>query len=144
MAMRRPISRVRSVTLTSMMFMMPMPPTSSETAAMAASSSVSAPVAAVRVPAMSARFRMLKSSSVPSSNVMAVAQQSRHLGLRALGMILGIGADHDGAVDVFLKAALDFGLIGGLGNKHHVVVILALHRLALGFEHADHLRRARC
>ena len=28
--MRMPISRVRSVTLTSMMFMMPMPPTSSE------------------------------------------------------------------------------------------------------------------
>src|ERR1700722_5969474 len=32
-AMRRPISRVRSVTLTSMMFMMPMPPTKSDTAA---------------------------------------------------------------------------------------------------------------
>ena len=30
MAMRIPISRVRSVTETSMMFMMPMPPTSSE------------------------------------------------------------------------------------------------------------------
>ncbi len=29
--MRMPISRVRSVTLTSMMFMMPMPPTSRET-----------------------------------------------------------------------------------------------------------------
>ena len=35
---RRPISRVRSVTDTSMMFMMPMPPTSSETAATLASS----------------------------------------------------------------------------------------------------------
>ena len=34
-AMRRPISRVRSVTDTSMMFMMPMPPTSSDTAAIA-------------------------------------------------------------------------------------------------------------
>ena len=32
-AMRMPISRVRSVTETSMMFMMPMPPTSSEIAA---------------------------------------------------------------------------------------------------------------
>ncbi len=32
-AMRTPISRVRSVTDTSMMFMMPMPPTSSETPA---------------------------------------------------------------------------------------------------------------
>ena len=39
--MRRPISRVRSVTETSMMFMIPMPPTSSETDAMAASSIVS-------------------------------------------------------------------------------------------------------
>ncbi|MBK7190283.1 MAG: hypothetical protein IPH86_16825, partial [bacterium] len=36
MAMRMPISRVRSVTVTSMMFMMPMPPTSSEMPAMAA------------------------------------------------------------------------------------------------------------
>ena len=32
-AMRMPISRVRSVTETSMMFMIPMPPTTSETAA---------------------------------------------------------------------------------------------------------------
>ena len=40
-AMRRPISRVRSVTETSMMFMMPMPPTSSDTEATAASSSAS-------------------------------------------------------------------------------------------------------
>ena len=38
--MRMPISRVRSVTLTSMMFMMPMPPTSRETLAMAASKAV--------------------------------------------------------------------------------------------------------
>ena len=34
-ALRTPISRVRSVTDTSMMFMMPMPPTMSETAAIA-------------------------------------------------------------------------------------------------------------
>ena len=37
MAMRMPISRVRSVTETSMMFMMPMPPTSSEMLAIEAS-----------------------------------------------------------------------------------------------------------
>jgi hypothetical protein len=40
MARRMPISRVRSVTDTSMIFMMPMPPTSSEIDAIAASSSV--------------------------------------------------------------------------------------------------------
>ncbi len=44
-AMRRPISRVRSVTDTSMMFMMPMPPTMSETPAMPASSVVIVPIA---------------------------------------------------------------------------------------------------
>ena len=40
MALRMPISRVRSVTVTSMMFMTPIPPTSSEIAATAPSSTV--------------------------------------------------------------------------------------------------------
>ncbi len=51
MALRMPISRVRSVTVTSMMFMTPMPPTSSEMAATAPSSTVKVlvdEVAAVR------------------------------------------------------------------------------------------------
>ena len=39
-ALRMPISRVRSVTLTSMMFMTPIPPTSSEIAATSPSSVV--------------------------------------------------------------------------------------------------------
>src|SRR5689334_16656950 len=39
-AIRTPISRVRSVTLTSMMFIIPIPPTSNETEAMLAKSSV--------------------------------------------------------------------------------------------------------
>src|SRR4029434_10442 len=39
-AMRRPISRVRSVTDTSMMFMMPMPPTSNQTHAIDANRAV--------------------------------------------------------------------------------------------------------
>ena len=39
-AMRRPISLMRSVTLTSMMFMIPMPPTKSEIAATAVRSTV--------------------------------------------------------------------------------------------------------
>ena len=42
-ALRSPISRVRSRTLTSMMFETPTPPTSSEIAAMAASTRVSRP-----------------------------------------------------------------------------------------------------
>ena len=42
-----PISRVRSVTVTSMMFMTPMPPTSSEIAATAPSSTVKVDVVEV-------------------------------------------------------------------------------------------------
>ena len=43
-ALRMPISRVRSRTETSMMFMIPMPPTISEIEAIPASSTVSSPV----------------------------------------------------------------------------------------------------
>ena len=60
--MRRPISRVRSVTETSMMFMMPMPPTSSDTPAMPASSDVIVSVACTRTLAISSIVRTMKSS----------------------------------------------------------------------------------
>ncbi len=56
-AMRMPISRVRSVTLTSMMFMMPIPPTSSDTAATLASSIVIVCAPCSCAPAISLRFR---------------------------------------------------------------------------------------
>jgi hypothetical protein len=61
--MRRPISRVRSVTETSMMFMMPMPPTSRLTEATLISSSVMVRAISVRVAAISSSVRTLKSSS---------------------------------------------------------------------------------
>ena len=61
--MRKPISRVRSVTETSMMFMMPMPPTRSETDAMAARSKVSTCEAASCDCRTSERLRIQKSSS---------------------------------------------------------------------------------
>ena len=64
-AMRRPISRVRSVTDTSMMFMMPMPPTSSDTPAMLASSAVIVCVASLRTLAISSIVRTMKSSGSP-------------------------------------------------------------------------------
>ena len=66
-AMRRPISRVRSVTLTSMMFMMPMPPTSSETPAMAASRLVNVAVLSACALAISVRLRIWKSSGMPAA-----------------------------------------------------------------------------
>ena len=63
MASRTPISRVRSVTLTSMMFMMPMPPTSRLTAATAPSSEVISWVVPDRVSASCRVSRTLKLSS---------------------------------------------------------------------------------
>ncbi len=64
-AMRSPISRVRSVTLTSMMFMMPMPPTTRLTPATAASSSVITRLDSSCAASISVRLRTLKSSSCP-------------------------------------------------------------------------------
>ena len=64
-AIRRPISRVRSVTDTSMMFMMPMPPTSSDTDAIAASSNSIVCVDRLTASASSVGWRRLKSLSDP-------------------------------------------------------------------------------
>jgi hypothetical protein len=66
-AIRMPLSRVRSVTLTSMMFMIPMPPTSSDTAATLASRSVIVWVPCWRASAISLRLRIEKSSSSPGA-----------------------------------------------------------------------------
>ncbi len=56
-AMRMPISRVRSVTETSMMFMIPMPPTNSETEAIAPSSTDITRVVSAAESAAAARLR---------------------------------------------------------------------------------------
>ena len=61
-AMRMPISRVRSVTLTSMMFITPMPPTSSEIAAIEPSRTVSVFCVSVAVSRIEAMLRILKST----------------------------------------------------------------------------------
>lgn len=64
-AIRIPISCVRSVTDTSMMFMMPTPPTTSEISATASNRFVMMPVAAVNVCEISVRSRIRKSSGSP-------------------------------------------------------------------------------
>ncbi len=63
MALRIPISLVRSVTETSMMFMMPIPPTSSEIAAMPPSSSESVPVTVLIASEMLLMFMSRNASS---------------------------------------------------------------------------------
>ena len=63
MALRMPISRVRSVTETSMIFIMPIPPTSREMAAMPPSSRDRVPVMVSMAEETLDIFRMLKASS---------------------------------------------------------------------------------
>ena len=84
--MRMPISRVRSVTDTSMMFMMPMPPTSSDTPAMPPSSMVITRVVASAVSATSDRLRTVKSSSCPAAMLCRCAQERVDLAL-GLGVV---------------------------------------------------------
>ena len=62
-ALRRPISRVRSDTDTSMMFMTPMPPTSSDSAAMPPSRIVSVLLTEVAVDSSESCVVMVKSAS---------------------------------------------------------------------------------
>ena len=64
-AMRMPISRVRSVTETSMMFMMPTPPTNSEMPAIEDSIMVSVPVMMPSTLAISVVFCTSKSGGSP-------------------------------------------------------------------------------
>ena len=112
-AMRTPISRVRSVTLTSMMFMIPMPPTSSDTAAMLASSVVS-----VLVPSCCALgdLGQVADREVVVGRRAAMWWRSRRsVGdcVSARGGVLGRGrADEDGAREVLLQPALNLGLEG--------------------------------
>ena len=62
-ALRRPISRVRSVTDTNMMFMMPIPPTNSEMAAIPPKKMVNTLVMVLAVLRKSCWVRMVKSSA---------------------------------------------------------------------------------
>ena len=65
-ALRRPISRVRSVTDTSMMFITPMPPTTSEMPAIAPRKTVKVVVTLVAVDSMSVCDCTVKSSLSPT------------------------------------------------------------------------------
>jgi hypothetical protein len=65
-ALRMPISRVRSVTLTSMMFITPIPPTSSEIAATSPSSVVNTPLVELEVSSSEPWLSTLKPGSAVS------------------------------------------------------------------------------
>ena len=102
--MRMPISRVRSVTDTSMMFMMPMPPTRSDTPAIAARSVVRVFEVSDAVSMISAWFMTLKSSSSPVS-AGGPRGGSAHLGLGRLHQVFPDRAHLDRADAVALHPA---------------------------------------
>ena len=132
--MRMPISRVRSVTLTSMMFMMPMPPTTREMPAIEPSSSVM--ILEMEFDRVG-DFLLVEDVEVvvaAGGQAMALAQQAGDL---LLGDFHAVGAgdlDVDGA-QVFVAGDALHG--GGVGNDDAVVLVLAAHARALAFEQAD-------
>ena len=140
-AILRPISRVRSVTETSMMFMMPMPPTTSEIAAVAASSQVSVCCAAVRACTISATFRTRKSSCSPG--LMRRRWRSRST------MSSSARDKSDWSATL---TRMEPGLVGNRHvltgqpcprgrkrNEHDIVLIALPAGLSAGLHHADHL-----
>ena len=83
-ARRMPISRVRSVTVASMMFMMPMPPTSREMAAMEPSTMLK--ICLVR----SARLSSSRGTTISIVLLLVVALQDRLDGVRDAGHLLRV------------------------------------------------------
>jgi hypothetical protein len=133
-AMRMPISRVRSVTLTSMMFMMPMPPTTSEMPAMEPSSRVMILEMEFTVSAISFWLKILKSLS--RSVVRRWRWRSRlviccwAISIRSALTIWTLMR-----AQIFVAGEALHG--GGVGNDDAVVLVLAAHARALAFEQAD-------
>src|ERR1044071_6465662 len=115
-AIRTPISRVRSVTLTSIMFMIPIPPTTSDTPAIAPSKSV----------------------ITPGTNIMSLSEQRNDLLLGGLEL-LRIGDLH---VNVPEVCATDHTLHRArVRHDYDVVLVHALGTQSLGSEHAGDCER---
>jgi hypothetical protein len=132
--MRRPISRVRSVTDTSMMFMMPMPPTSRLTEATLIRSMVIVRAISTRVAAISSTVRTVKSSSSGLEMRWRWRKQTRDLGG---GGLHGVRADRGDEHLLDARYAQDLLLDGRVRRHDQVVLVLAKLALALGGEHAQ-------
>ena len=137
-ASRVPISRVRSVTDTSMMFMMPTPPTIRLTAATAPSSAVSTRVELVNALLTSFRSRTLKSFVGAVAELAPLAQQPLELRLHLLRRNAVARRHHD---VVHVGVARHPPLQGAQRHDDHVVLVLAEARLTLHRQQADHLAR---
>ena len=135
-AERRPISRVRSVTDTSMMFMMPMPPTSRDTAATHASRLRNASVVASWVAMMSCWVCTMKSALFTSTSW---RRASRALDLRdGIGQrLLRVGLQIDRAHAIGLRGLQDVTLVDHGDRQVDATVIVHVGHDALGGHDAD-------
>ena len=90
-ALRIPISRVRSVTLTSMMFITPIPPTSSEIAATSPSRVVKTLLVALEVSSSEPWLRTSKPGSAVSVILWRCSMIERDLGFGGVERRFGLG-----------------------------------------------------
>ena len=136
-ASRIPISRVRSVTETSMMFMMPTPPTISDTLATEPSSNVITSVMTPSTLRISELLNTSKSSGSSIADAMPLAHERLDFVFHLLHLIGRMGHDVDG-LHVVERHAVDALGDGGAGGQHDVVLILAEEIRPFRLENADH------
>ena len=129
-----PISRVRSVTDTSMMFMMPMPPTSSDTAAMPDSRYVITCVVSSRRREDVGLIADLEIVRRALANAMLAAQHALDVRHRVRNLLFALGerADRLQAIGAVHAEARRVDR-----DEDLVVRILERARLALRRQHAD-------
>ena len=128
-----------------MMFMMPMPPTTSDTAAMLASSSVVVRVVSSATLANSERSRTVGSSGSPSFVRWRWRSSSCTARIAACVVPAAVARHEDARDGVGLRAARVEELPPHRRVRHEddVVLVLAHLVLALDREHAQHLARQR-
>ena len=136
MALRMPISRVRSVTETSMMFMITMPPTTSEMAAMAIMAMKKVPLRFAQMLRKLSLVSDCKAVGLAGQVVAAGAQD--HAGLVHGRLQLGAGCRWLCPKCVMLLCAPYCFRYDGDGHQGVVVAALA-ERLALLLADADHV-----
>ena len=132
-ALRMPISRVRSRTETSMMFMIPMPPTISEIEAIPASSRVSVAVIDDAASSSWVWLKTLKSAVSAGGQLVPVTEQGGDLGARG-GHPVGVG---DGDADRPDRVAADEILLDDADRDDDLVVGVLEPGPALGLQDAD-------
>ena len=136
-ALRMPISRVRSRTETSMMFMIPIPPTTSEIEAIPARSTVSRPVIEPTVVSSWAWSNTLKSAVSVGPRPWRALSVGRDLGLDRVHLVGRGDADADRAD----RVARDEVIADRVERHEDLVVLVERSGATLRLEDADHPER---